>query len=208
MLLRNSIAGTRKFFQRTFENFKSFISGGYSYQRLPKTPPFSPFSCGRRPARVDTHLGHRSLDGVSRDSGGTAMKGKGGRKPAAEAEAATKHAEEEVRRHERFANRNGRRDFPWEKRDTHEGERERQMELCRRATRERRLVLVAQRLKELEMPDEEHAWDIKEVLHYYSRLTCPAFLDIVDRFFAEMFPDLFTPQMGFHSTPKQPLMKF
>ncbi|KAL2929204.1 Acyl transferase [Bienertia sinuspersici] len=50
MLLRNSFSTTKKFFQKTIDNVKSLLSKGNSsstYERLPKTPPFRPFSCGR-----------------------------------------------------------------------------------------------------------------------------------------------------------------
>ena len=46
--------------------------------------------------------------------------------------------------------------------------------------------MVEQKLRELEMLDMnnvEYVLDIEEVLHYYSRLTCPAYLEIVDKFF-------------------------
>ncbi|THF98523.1 hypothetical protein TEA_001166 [Camellia sinensis var. sinensis] len=33
----------------------------------------------------------------------------------------------------------------------------------------------------------EHVLDIEEVLHYYSRLTCPAYVDIVDKFFMDIW---------------------
>lgn len=48
---------------------------------------------------------------------------------------------------------------------------------------------VAERLKELEKADNtnaDHLLDIEEVFHYYSRLTSPVFLEIVDEFFLEM----------------------
>lgn len=61
--------------------------------------------------------------------------------------------------------------------------------------REGRSYVVAQKLKELKMIDnsnEEHMLDVEEILHYYSRLTCPAYLDIVDKFFMEMHSELFS----------------
>jgi len=48
---------------------------------------------------------------------------------------------------------------------------------------------LAQKMKELEMMntgDVEHELDIEEALHYYSRLTSPVYLDIVDKFFTDM----------------------
>ena len=44
----------------------------------------------------------------------------------------------------------------------------------------------------------DHVLDI-EVLYYYSRLTCPAYLDIVDKFFMDMYAEFF----GTTSTPRR-----
>jgi hypothetical protein len=55
-----------------------------------------------------------------------------------------------------------------------------------------RRYMVEEKLKELEMLDinnVDYVMDIEEVLHYYSRLTCPAYVEIVDRFFMEMYSD-------------------
>ncbi|KAL4193948.1 hypothetical protein AMTRI_Chr05g66320 [Amborella trichopoda] len=66
-------------------------------------------------------------------------------------------------------------------------ERERSWEE-RMQTREK----VAQKLRELEMLERgnvEHVLDIEETLHYYSRLTCPFYVDIFNKFFLDMYPD-------------------
>ncbi|MCD7446869.1 hypothetical protein HAX54_017931 [Datura stramonium] len=57
--------------------------------------------------------------------------------------------------------------------------------------------ILAQKMKELEMMDEEdldQMLDIKEVLYYYSHLKCPVYLDIVDRYFTDMYNELSLPQ--------------
>ncbi|XP_060167301.1 uncharacterized protein LOC132598449 [Lycium barbarum] len=57
--------------------------------------------------------------------------------------------------------------------------------------------ILAQKMKELEMMDEEdldQMLDIKEVLYYYSHLTCPVYLDIVDRYFMDMYDEFSLPQ--------------
>lgn len=59
--------------------------------------------------------------------------------------------------------------------------------------REERSYLVAQKLKDLKMLEnykDEHALDIEQVLYYYSRLTCPAYVEIVDNFFMQMYSEL------------------
>ncbi|THF98979.1 hypothetical protein TEA_022301 [Camellia sinensis var. sinensis] len=50
--------------------------------------------------------------------------------------------------------------------------------------------MLAEKIRELEMMDMndvDHVLDIEEVLHNYSRLTCPVYLDIVDNFFVDMY---------------------
>uniref|UniRef100_A0A7N0TIB0 OVATE domain-containing protein n=1 Tax=Kalanchoe fedtschenkoi TaxID=63787 RepID=A0A7N0TIB0_KALFE len=54
----------------------------------------------------------------------------------------------------------------------------------------------SQRMKELEMlefKDVDHVLDVEEVLHYYSRLRSPVYLDIVDSFFTDMYAELHKP---------------
>ncbi|KAK6914888.1 ATP-dependent helicase, C-terminal [Dillenia turbinata] len=54
--------------------------------------------------------------------------------------------------------------------------------------------LLSQKMKELEMMDVgnmDHVLDVEEALHYYSRLTCPVYLDIVDKFFLDMYSEFF-----------------
>ncbi|KAE9585869.1 hypothetical protein Lalb_Chr24g0395881 [Lupinus albus] len=49
--------------------------------------------------------------------------------------------------------------------------------------------VLAQKMKELEIiksGDIEHKLDIEEALHYYSRLTSPVYLNIVNKFFMDM----------------------
>lgn len=52
--------------------------------------------------------------------------------------------------------------------------------------------VLAQKMKDLEMmdlDDMDHAMDVEEVLHYYSRLNCPAYVEIVDNFFMDMYSE-------------------
>lgn len=63
--------------------------------------------------------------------------------------------------------------------------------------REERRSLLAKKLKELENMDimrnniVENVLDIEELLHYYSTLTCPVYIDIFDKFFVGIYSDLF-----------------
>ncbi|EPS67424.1 hypothetical protein M569_07353, partial [Genlisea aurea] len=59
---------------------------------------------------------------------------------------------------------------------------------------------LSKRMKELEMMDVndmDHVLDVEEALHYYSRLTCPAYQHIVDHFFTDMY-------LEFHEPPQAP----
>lgn len=58
--------------------------------------------------------------------------------------------------------------------------------------------VLARKMKELEMMevgDMEHALDIEEALHYYSRITSPVYAGIVDKFFMDMYFD-FSPSLA------------
>ncbi|GAB4852582.1 hypothetical protein Ancab_016796 [Ancistrocladus abbreviatus] len=214
MLLRKSIAGTKKFFRETLQSFKCLFSrgGDHSYERLPRTSPaFNPFSCGPCAVSMDVHPSYQNLD---KFGGGVKLNCKEEKMmmAATAAAAPTQGNKEAADGHDRLVNCNEKRNFQREMRDVRE--RERQMKLYSGAVRERRLRLVAERLKVLEMVDNsnvDHALDIEEVLHYYSRLTCPAYVDIVDKFFAEIFAETFTPQaipQGSNSRPKLQHVKF
>ncbi|KAL9232079.1 hypothetical protein vseg_007225 [Gypsophila vaccaria] len=57
--------------------------------------------------------------------------------------------------------------------------------------------LLAQKMKDLDMMEVEdvnHVLDVEEALNYYSRLSCPAYVDIVDRFFMDMYQDFLVPK--------------
>ncbi|TXG69061.1 hypothetical protein EZV62_003996 [Acer yangbiense] len=56
---------------------------------------------------------------------------------------------------------------------------------------------LAQKMQQLDMMDAadvEHVLDVEEALHYYSRLRSPVYLDIVDRFFVDMYSEFSVPQ--------------
>ncbi|OWM76479.1 uncharacterized protein LOC116200696 [Punica granatum] len=51
---------------------------------------------------------------------------------------------------------------------------------------------LSKKMKELgmvELRDMEHVLDVEEALHYYSRLTSPVYVGIVDKFFLDMYSD-------------------
>ncbi|XP_042475705.1 uncharacterized protein LOC122057610 [Macadamia integrifolia] len=216
MLLRNSIAKTKRFFHKNFESFKSFLSGGY--ERLPKTPPFNPCSCtGTTRGDPNSFQSFRELDNFYRDfsnrwDSSDPDKAKQRNKKNSVPPAMSKKQEEITT--ESFL-KFGRKQSPEkvrheEQRRTETGQEKRKAhshrgggEVASHTQSERNVrekggqLVVVQKLKELEMMDAsdmEHVLDIEEVLHYYSRLTCPAYLDIVEKFFMDMYSEFFLPQ--------------
>lgn len=64
---------------------------------------------------------------------------------------------------------------------------------------------LAQKMEDLEMMDLndiDHALDVEEVLHFYSRLTCPLYVEIVDEFFMDMYSD-FHPSRSLHTSMRK-----
>lgn len=62
---------------------------------------------------------------------------------------------------------------------------------------QRRGCILAEKIKELEMVDaydDDHIMDIEEALQHYSLLTCPAYQDIVDNFFMNMYSEFLLPE--------------
>ncbi|CAK9170693.1 unnamed protein product [Ilex paraguariensis] len=190
LLIRTSISNTKKYFHRTLESFKSFLYGGY--QRLPRTPPFNPCACSRA-ANMNSNQSYCELDMFNKDLTNQwdtvehmiVKKKKKSQK---------KTISTTVEKHEEGVSSNYSIKVEEQKKKKfgYEGRRKEDPSFSL-AQRQERNYLMRQRLKELEMMDKsnvEHVLDIEEVLHYYSRLNCPAYLDIVDRFFVDMYTEL------------------
>ncbi|KAK8682867.1 hypothetical protein V6N13_038948 [Hibiscus sabdariffa] len=177
MLFRNPISNTKRFFQRTSRSFKSLFTGTEAepYHKLPKTSPFDPYPFATA-AGVDMN---RQTSPGDPEKLYTHFNDNGNNKRIVSAPRGSKGNRVEGGSNSSSSSRR----------------------------REARSSLVAQRLKELEMIDVsnvDHVLDIQEVLHYYSRLTCPTYLDIVDKFFMEMYAEVFGPfdSPGFNSRTK------
>ncbi|GAA0166004.1 hypothetical protein LIER_21263 [Lithospermum erythrorhizon] len=201
MVLRISIySNTKKFFQKTIDNVKCFLSGGAgSYQKLPKSSPLcNPLSCGRGGDQIKIELEAKKEEPKN-------LYRKGSEKGMIKSSTmerheektignAMKHIEEKTFPNDQLQkNKNGNAEqqiFEWKMAQNHQ--------VC-----DHRSYLVAEKLKQLAMIDksnEEHALDIQEVLHYYSRLTCPAYRDIVDNFFVDMYSEFFRSSIKKSST--------
>ncbi|XVE70413.1 hypothetical protein DITRI_Ditri10aG0070800 [Diplodiscus trichospermus] len=212
MLLRNSISNTKKFFQKTFQGFKSFFSGtDEPYQKLPKSSPYIPYSFTA--ARVETNL-QTSYQGLEKlytdftdrwDSVNGQPK-KGNLKKIV----STPRGEQKEGINGSFTQFTTQRREDINQSKTKSGakvEKRQEDYSYSKSKREARSLLVAQKLKELEMMDisnVDHVLDIEEVLHYYSRLTCPAYLDIVDKFFMDMYTEFLRPPASPTSVNSRP----
>ncbi|KAL1356670.1 hypothetical protein HN51_008656 [Arachis hypogaea] len=186
MLLRSSISSTKKFFQKTIKNFKSFFSPPEYYQRLPKSPPRPPHHNNHNPFSypldMDTNtttsyqelgLDHNHHHNYYNSDFNEEWDNSEQEKKAIIVKR-SKQAEKKKNHHnEEYGNRNQK------KKDCSS-------------------FIVEEKLRELEMLDisnVEYVLDIEEVLHYYSRLTCPAYLQIVDSFFMQIYSEFFAPPL-------------
>ncbi|TMX04894.1 hypothetical protein EJD97_004073 [Solanum chilense] len=166
MLLKKTFQKTNKLFFKTLHNLNSFLFK--SHHKLPEVCHFNPFFS--RSNRIPNSI-IQELDDYYRDF--------------PQQWECSNQNEVPQRKSIREESVNNTRKVQKEKmedallRNTSKGE-----------------VLV-QKMKELEMMDEEdldQMMDIKEVLYYYSYLKCPVYLDIVDRYFMDMYNELSLPQ--------------
>ncbi|XAR50638.1 hypothetical protein NMG60_11005009 [Bertholletia excelsa] len=172
MLLRKAIQKTKFFLLKTLQNLKSFLFVGY--QKLPKARPVNPLykdfsaqSDSDNEKVLETKRTTESMEPMNEEDAQIGSFMKLGRKGDLE------YREREEKKVE----------------SSNEGQRggaQHQM--------------LTEKMKELEMMDMndlDHVMDIEEVLHYYSRLRCPVYLEIVDKFFMEMYSEFCLPQPSF-----------
>ncbi|KAK2385446.1 hypothetical protein QL285_072685 [Trifolium repens] len=182
MLLRTSISKYKKFFQNTLNNFKSLFS--QSYQKIPKTPP------------------HNELDKFYSAFTEKWDLGKGKTKKRSKnkvmlSSSTKQEEEEEVHLHEEsWVGLNNK----LQKREKFEEQKNRRSLIHQRGQKQdsssmlnskRMVEKKMKQLEMLEMSNVDYILDIEEVLHYYSRLTCPSYIEIVDKFFMEMYSEFF-----------------
>ncbi|KAF7819820.1 hypothetical protein G2W53_025275 [Senna tora] len=195
MLLRSSIANTKRFFQKTLDNFKSLFSP--AYQRLPKAP--TPMDIGNY-EELDKFYANFTQQWDSQQHKAARKRGNNinnNKTVLSPSSPPTKQQEIQV---------NKKNDDD----DDDEKEKKRMM-MIRRKQEDSRVVVVEKKLRELEMLDKgnvDHVMDIEEVLHYYSRLTCPAYLDIVDKFFMELYSEFFAQPPANNASPASVKSRF
>ncbi|KAK4280882.1 hypothetical protein QN277_012441 [Acacia crassicarpa] len=223
MLLRSSITSTKKFFHRTLENLKHFFSPGY--HRLPKTPPHDHFTFPLTATSdfVNANNNNPTYEDLEKfyvnfteqwDS--QKEKQRRGSKKKTVISAPAKQVYDgnfvcaspvqkminHMEKREEIDRRNSKRII------THHHTGKKQgttiVSTVQVMSEKRKDCIVEKKLRELEMLDKgnvDHVMDIEEVLHYYSKLTCPAYLEILEKFFMEMYSEFFGQASSPAATP-------
>lgn len=209
MLLRSSISSTKKFFHKTFENLKVFFSPGY--ERLPKTPSHDNFTFPVMSATsvVEANNNNSSYEDLEKfyanfteqwDCSHKQKTRKGSKKKSVMLSALAKQEMQvydgnfvcasPVQKINHVQNNNDKRMIAH-----HMGKKQDTPALISSVhVGEKRSCIVEKKLRELATLDKgnvDHVMDIEEVLHYYSKLSCPAYLEIVEKFFMEMYSEFF-----------------
>lgn len=185
MLIRNSISNTTKFFQKTFINLKSFFSKNH-YKKLPKSPPnYNPYMNNNsttqqvRYKNLDNFYADftKQLDSISKIEDKKKIVSSTLPNPIGQIGQqviqSSRSFKKPVKSRKEENNFNSKRGS------------------------------VIEKLKELEMMDLsnlDHVLDVEQVVYYYSRLTCPFYLEIVDNFFMELYPEFFDSTTTYSTT--------
>ncbi|KAA8540414.1 hypothetical protein F0562_024667 [Nyssa sinensis] len=170
----------------------------HGYQKLPKTPPLNPFSCS------DSNPKMQQLDQFYRDFSEQweSDPDKMMKRKKKNLVSAKEPAKEENPRSQSFMKLehhsivNNKHDMRVKEERTGSSLEGRNGETSSQGGNGGGNVL-AEKMKELEMMDVndmDHVLDIEEVLHYYSHLKCPVYVDIVDKFFMDIYSEFFLPQ--------------
>lgn len=212
MFLKSSLSNSRKFLTRTKQSVKSFFNEA-TYQRLPKTPPLMPFSCICR-CGLDKTLSqsYRELDKFYTDFTNLQIidnwhdSMKTGNENASSASIKGVNQIPSSTKGSRHASIACREDYDQVEKCLKEDNKKKRIvsekfgeetlsNTCKSVVlREERRCLVARKLKQLEgmnFSDVENALDIEEVLHYYPHLNSPVYIEIFDKFFMNIYADLF-----------------
>ncbi|KAL0342022.1 UNVERIFIED_CONTAM: hypothetical protein Scaly_1864800 [Sesamum calycinum] len=192
MLIKETLYGTKKFFHRAFTNLKSFILE--RYQKLPKTP------CANSAMKSKLHGVDnfcRSLSQQWDNSTETVKKKERHLSP----EVQTKGDEQCSKSFKNAGDCSELEHLKEHRKVSKLSSGRKQEESSLLAA-----VALAQKMKELEMMDVhdmDHVMDVEEVLHFYSRLTCPEYLEIVDKFFMDMYSEFNVPQASRSSSMRK-----
>lgn len=193
MFLRRSIQKTKNFFHKRMRNLKSLLVSGY--HKLPTAPSFN--AVPRKTQQLD-NLYRDISEEWEPDHDDELMDIKKNNIMAKSAtsegnvshrSSITSHAEQSSV--VKTTSQEEKKTASW-----HE-QRKRGCFFIESGSGKERGYILVEKMKELEMMDEydmDHVLDVEEVLHHYSRLTCPVYLDIVDKFFTDMYSEFLLPQ--------------
>lgn len=195
MLPRESITKTKFFFHKTLENLKSFFHG--EYKKLPRSFSFNPLS-SLRSVNADTYTSeqfyHEFYDQWQSELKRLKMIDEDNNNDSIIMSPVSKPKEPEMEKAAEFAE--GLMVFYEEEDKGKEKKTKENVGLEKGNGRRARINDLVEKMKESEMmevDDVEHLLDIEEALHYYSRLKCPLYLDVVDKFFMEMITEFSVP---------------
>ncbi|CAL0332384.1 unnamed protein product [Lupinus luteus] len=212
MLLRETIHKTKVLFHKSLRNFKSFFLGGY--KKLPRSLSFNPFHGHSGNARTYTHFYNEFYDLLQCDLNSRSVQIQSNSFETARTEPRNWALGNRIKRYDDI-NVNKSIESPAlvvsSDAMISTGSNvsfEKQIPLKENCQFGKKGYLdsknmiegskvLAQKMKELEMiesGDTEHELDIEEALHYYSRLTSPVYLDIVNKFFMDMKSEFSLPQ--------------
>ncbi|KAK9281678.1 hypothetical protein L1049_004582 [Liquidambar formosana] len=199
MMLRKSIDKTKNFFHSTLQNLKSYLFGGY--KKLPRASSFNPFSRSCSCSNLKNHqLDHFYADVSGRLESDQDKEKKTEKKSTMSAKEPMMEEDASSGSFMTFAKRSPvkikQEEGGKEEKNIRHSHDRKVKEACSRSANGGG-YLLPQKMKELEMMDEgnvEHVLDVEEVLHYYSRLRSPVYLDIVDKFFVDMYSECSRPQ--------------
>uniref|UniRef100_A0A803LND1 Uncharacterized protein n=2 Tax=Chenopodium quinoa TaxID=63459 RepID=A0A803LND1_CHEQI len=184
---------TKNFFQKSLQNIRNFLFG--SYDKIPRTLFLNPLSC----SSINQRSHH--LDQIYPDFFNCNQSSVSGHTDRANADSSMKQFTN-TDAHDSTEPIRTAQDTADETAKQIEGPKKNQPSTTtstsfRYAIANGDAYLLAQKMKELDMMDVrdvDHTLDVEEALHYYSRLTCPEYVDIVNKFFMDMYADFHLPQ--------------
>lgn len=180
MQLRETIRKSKVVLHKTMKNIKCFIFG--RYQKLPRSLSFNPFlSCSgnARTYTTSDQFYNEFYDILQSDLNRMNRSG--------EINSMNMSREQVIgtERHVSFEKQSP------EKSKHHEDHVVKEKK--KKGNKSEDLALKMKELEMMDSSDVEHVLDIEEALHYYSRLTSPVYLDIVDKFFTDMHSEYTLP---------------
>ncbi|KAL7603757.1 uncharacterized protein LOC111886814 [Lactuca sativa] len=180
MLLRKTIRKTKNFLNKTLQNFKSFVFGGY--KKLSKAPSLKLFNNPKMQHLDNFYKEFCEKWDSDANNANPNLKGDIESNGSVIEVSNTNNKGTNMTQDQKSVVISSSLEDKKDGGCSNEGSQ---------------IHVLEQKMKELEMmdmKDEEQVLDIEEVLHYYSLLTSPIYQDLVDKFFTDMYSDFYVPQ--------------